>query len=216
MRPVVSSQGWLVDLSLRSPRQRWWRKSQTTRDKTQPCLRGKSETDCWQRASATTTPFPASHPLTGRKQQPNTTQSTYLGCCDASSILIVFGERTGCRIFREDELKVRTIHPTCVWARRPQAEYCLTQVCVEARLAISEVQFNLSDPTPSTISSTSRTEWMCRDENRSIFGDQIPWRYKEGQFSWAHLMCCSGCCCWTQTQTATLTLSFFIYIYIYI
>lgn len=79
MRPVVSSQGWLVDLSLRSPRQRWWRKSQTTRDKTQPCLRGKSETDCWQRASATTTPFPASHPLTGRKQQPNTTQSTYLG-----------------------------------------------------------------------------------------------------------------------------------------
>lgn len=132
MRPVVSSQGWLVDLSLRSPRQRWWRKSQTTRDKTQPCLRGKSETDCWQRASATTTPFPASHPLTGRKQQPNTTQSTYLGCCDAYSILIVFGERTGCRIFREDELKVRMIHPTCVWARRPRAEYCLTQVCVEA------------------------------------------------------------------------------------
>lgn len=86
----------------------------------------------------------------------------------------------------------------------PTTEYCLTKF-VPRLPAVSEVQFNLSDQTPSTISSTSRTEWICRDENRSIFGDQIPWRYKEGQFSWAHLMCCSGCCCcWTQTQTATL------------
>lgn len=208
MRLVVSNQGWLVDLSLRSPRQRWWRKSQTTRDKTQPCLRGKSETDCWQRASATTTPFPASHPLTGRKQQRNTTQSTYLGCCDAYSILIVFGEwkgAAGCSMKGAQTEKWFITHAV---SAPPTTEYCLTKF-VPRLPAVSEVQFNLSDQTPSTISSTSRTEWICRDENRSIFGDQIPWRYKEGQFSWAHLMCCSGCCCWTQTQTATLPLSFF-------
>ena len=81
----------------------------------------------------------------------------------------------------------------CCWLRGRHADEAAA--CLPACLpAVSEVQFNLSDQTPSTISSTSRTEWICRDENRSIFGDQIPWRYKAGQFSLAHLMCC--CCCW--------------------
>lgn len=94
----------------------------------------------------------------------------------------------------------------------PTTEYCLTNFVLPGtpRLpAVSEVQFNLSVQTPSTISSTSRTEWICRDENRSIFGDQIPWRYKAGQFSWAHLMWC--CCCCTQTHRAHTGFSARIY-----
>lgn len=95
-------------------------------------------------------------------------------------------------------------HSSFVLSAPPTAQYCLTNFVLPSttRLpAVSEVQFNLSDQTPSTISSTSRTEWICRDENRSIFGDQIPWRYKAGQFSLAHLMCWSCC-----TRRATLRL----------
>lgn len=95
----------------------------------------------------------------------------------------------------------------CAVNAPPTTEYCLTNFVLPGTPrppTVSEVQFSLSDQTPSTISSTSRTEWICRDENRSIFGDQIPWRYKAGQFSWAHLMCWSCCCCCTQTQRATL------------
>lgn len=66
MKREASNLEWSVGLNLKWPPLKWWKKSQTTRDKTQPCLRGRSGTGCWRRASATTTPSQASHPLTGK------------------------------------------------------------------------------------------------------------------------------------------------------
>lgn len=66
MRLAASNLEWLGAPNPKWPLPKWWKKSPTTRDKTQPCLPGKSETGCWQRASVTTTLSPASHPLTGR------------------------------------------------------------------------------------------------------------------------------------------------------
>ena len=104
-------------------------------------------------------------------------------------------------ITRGSARKLNIVGATLCWllAERPtRRRGCCLPACLPA---VSEVQFNLSDQTPSTISSTSRTEWICRDENRSIFGDQIPWRYKAGQFSLAHLMCCCWWWWWSYTET---------------
>ena len=66
-RPAASNRASSEGLNPKWPRRRSWRRSQITRDRTRPCSRGRSETGCWRRASATTTPCPASHPLTGRR-----------------------------------------------------------------------------------------------------------------------------------------------------
>ncbi len=50
---------------------KWWIRLRTTSGRTPPCLRGRSETGCWPRASVTETPCPASAPSTGNDPWPH-------------------------------------------------------------------------------------------------------------------------------------------------
>lgn len=67
MRQAASSLASLVAPSRKWLPRKSWRRSQSTRGRIPPCLRGKSETGCWQRVCVMGTQCPVWAPLTGEK-----------------------------------------------------------------------------------------------------------------------------------------------------